>query len=93
MTRYFALTLNANDSRVKTSSPSAPRAKSSTRVKNPGFWVMSMLFIFAAFYLYQVNSVSTKGYEIQKLEQRIDALDEDLTATIKDTYAFASTSA
>ncbi len=43
---------------------------------NYGFWVMAFLIIFGMVYLTQVNSTSTKGYEIKKLESRLTELKE-----------------
>jgi len=38
--------------------------------------VLVCLFAFGVAYLIQVNSISTKGYEIKKLEQRLLELKE-----------------
>lgn len=37
---------------------------------------MGFLFMLGVAYLFQVNSLSTKGYEIKKLEQRLLELKE-----------------
>ena len=39
-------------------------------------FVMAMLFALGVSYLVLVNSISTKGYEIKKLEQRLIELKE-----------------
>ena len=39
-------------------------------------WLMFALFTLGIIYLMQVNSLSTKGYEIKKLEQRLVELKE-----------------
>lgn len=40
---------------------------------------MAMIFSLGAVYLFQVNSLSTKGYEIKRLEQRLVQLKETST--------------
>ena len=37
---------------------------------NWGVWIFVLLVVFGALYIFQANSLSTKGYEIKKLEQR-----------------------
>jgi hypothetical protein len=36
-----------------------------------------MVFVFGAFYLYQVNDLATKGYEIRDIENRIQTLEKE----------------
>jgi hypothetical protein len=36
-----------------------------------------MIFVFGAFYLYQVNDLATKGYEIRDIENRIQTLEKE----------------
>lgn len=74
VTRYFALALNTPNSNTKTAPARRPNA--AFRPKNPGVWLMSLLFVLGVSYLLQVNSISTKGYEIKKLEQRLLELKE-----------------
>lgn len=76
MTRYFALALNAGNMNTNTKTAPARRPKAVFRLKNPGMWLMSLLFVLGVSYLLQVNSISTKGYEIKKLEQRLLELKE-----------------
>lgn len=73
MTRYFALTLNAAH---VAKPPKTAKLRWPPRLKNPGMFVMAMLFALGVSYLVLVNSVSTKGYEIKKLEQRLVELKE-----------------
>lgn len=57
--------------------------QSKTKVKaqvnqktNWGLWIMISLVVFSIFYLIEINSMTTKGYEIKKFEKRITALKE-----------------
>lgn len=68
MTRYFALTLNAGSTPAK---PKTAKLRWDWRVKNRGMWIMFALFAISVMYLLEVNSLSTKGYEIARLEQRL----------------------
>ena len=43
---------------------------------NPGFWIISLIFVIGVAYLMQVNSITTKGYEIEKLEQNLLSVKE-----------------
>lgn len=70
MTRYFALALNSGHTAPKTRTVSA-RPKFDFRMKNPGIALMILLFILGVVYLLQINNLSTKGYEIKKLDQRL----------------------
>jgi hypothetical protein len=39
--------------------------------------LVSVVFVFGAFYLYQVNDLATKGYEIKDIENRIQSLEKE----------------
>ena len=43
---------------------------------NKAVWLMVFIVIFAVLYLVEVNSISTKGYEIKNLEKRMTSLQE-----------------
>jgi len=45
---------------------------------NWGVWIFSFLVIFGVLYVFQANSLSTKGYEIKQLEQQQAELLESL---------------
>ncbi len=72
MGRYFALALNLGG-QVQTK-PKSQKTKSSKI--NYGFWIVVLLIVFGIAYLMQVNSTSTKGYEIKKLETKLTGLRE-----------------
>lgn len=72
MGRYFALTLNMLVPAV---------AKNKTRKPafmkiNLGLWVISLIFVIGVAYLIQVNSITTKGFEMEKLEQNLTSIKE-----------------
>src|SRR3989344_4238913 len=69
MTRYFALALNTGSLAAKTKPAASSRPKFSGRPKNLRSAILSALFVLGVAYLIQVNSISTKGYEIKQLEQ------------------------
>lgn len=72
MTRYFALALNTNNTSAK---PAAVRrTKPALVTKNPAIWLIILLFGLGVGYLLQVNSISTIGYEIKALEERLASL-------------------
>lgn len=71
MGRYFALTLNLPE--VKT------KSKKTSKVSNwpaVGFWLLAVIAFFGLLYLIQVNTLSTKIYEIRSLEKRLTELKE-----------------
>ena len=47
-----------------------------SRSSNIGFILAMVLTASALFYFVQVNSISTKGYEIKELEKHVQALKE-----------------
>ncbi|OGE91026.1 MAG: hypothetical protein A3J05_03725 [Candidatus Doudnabacteria bacterium RIFCSPLOWO2_02_FULL_48_13] len=71
MTRYFALALNTGSLAAKTKPAASSRPKFSWRPKNLRSAILSALFVLGVAYLIQVNSISTKGYEIKQLEQKL----------------------
>lgn len=73
MTRYFALAINSNTPPASTA-PARRAKRAPWRLKTPGMWLMLLLFASGAFYLLQTNNVSTKGYEVSKLEARLEEL-------------------
>lgn len=71
MGRYYALTLEAN------AIPLRNRTKTTSRSQtNWNIWLLGFLAVLGAAYLLEVNSLSTKGYEIKKLEKQTVALKE-----------------
>jgi len=74
VTRYFALAINSNPiTNPKAVTLRQPKG-AFFRVKNPGIWLTVFLFVFGVAYLLQTSSVSTRGYEISKLETRLSEL-------------------
>lgn len=55
------------------------KQKSSSGSSLPVFTAAAviMIFAFGAFYLYQVNDLATKGYEIRDIENRIQVLEKE----------------
>lgn len=49
---------------------------------NLGLIIFTLLAVFGMLYLFQVNDVSTKGYELRKLERRLIEL-RDTTARLE----------
>ena len=47
------------------------------RLAGFGFILTAIILVCGAFYLYQVNDLATKGYEIKDLEKRIDTLKKE----------------
>lgn len=71
MSRYFALALEASP--IQTKNKPRQQINKST---NWGIWVVALLVILSVVYLWQVNSLTTKGYEIRTLERKIVELKE-----------------
>lgn len=76
MTRYFALAINAAGSLPKAKSQTTYKPKRVFHVENWGMAVSAALFVLGIVYLFQANSLSTKGYEIKNLEQQVVNLKE-----------------
>ena len=75
MGRYFALTLDLpgpTKTKGKAKKVTNPRAGG----KSFGFLVLFLLVGLGMFYITQVNSISTKGYEIKKLETKLNEIKE-----------------
>lgn len=64
---------------IHSSSKSLPRAeeKSVDGVKKIGIILILAVMLAGAFYLYQVNNLATKGYEIKEVESQIQKLQTD----------------
>jgi len=71
MGRYFALTLEIPQAKIKMKSK-IPKKLSS----NFGYVLAGLLIVASIFYLIETNSISTKGYEIKKLDNRLLELRE-----------------
>ena len=72
MGRYFALALEA-PSQIKTKT----KAKAVAKVQiNWGLWFLAVLVVLSVMYLLEVNTLSTQGYEIKKLERQLVQLKE-----------------
>lgn len=68
MGRYFALSLGL------ASQVAARPAKQSKAMKSGiklGHWILGLILVLGSVYLLLVNSTSTMGYEIKKLEQQL----------------------
>lgn len=46
-------------------------------VKKTGLALVAAVILFGAFYLYQVNNLATKGYEMKEVESHIQKLQSD----------------
>lgn len=71
MGRYFALTLDIPQTKIKTKAKSPKRISS-----NFGLLLIVLLIVSGILYLIEANSISTKGYEITKLQGRLLELRE-----------------
>lgn len=72
MGRYFALTMGLTG---------APKTKTKSKVKqdrspSSGYWLLAIVIALGVFYILQVNSLATQGYEIKKLEQLLTEMRE-----------------
>lgn len=74
MGRFFALTLALPAGGVKTKK-TALKTRYMPKI-NFGVAILIFLGIFGILYLVEVNSISTKGYEIRTLEKRVFELSE-----------------
>ena len=68
MTRYFALALNAASAPAKIKSQVTYKPKHPAKIQNWGMFIAAALVIVSIVYLVQINSLSTKGYDIKRLE-------------------------
>ncbi len=76
MGRYFALTIDL-PSAIQTSKQIRRGRNASGQAKTKSnLWIGVLLIIIGIVYLVQVNSLSTKGYEIKKLEAKLLELKE-----------------
>lgn len=73
MGRYFALTLSMPAARVK-NKKSATKSIIMPKI-NWGYFLLAMLALFGVLYLFQVSSLSTRGYEMRKLEKQAQELE------------------
>ena len=68
MGRYFGLTLNMIGlAPAKVKKPARSWKRNPVRL---GGWIFALLVVFGVLYIFQANSLSTKGYEIKQLEQQ-----------------------
>lgn len=72
MGRYFSLALNLGPQVQAKPKPKKTKAFEIDAI----FWIVFFLVFFSIAYLTMVNSTSTKGYEIKKLESRLLELKE-----------------
>ena len=76
MGRFFGLTLHMSGLSV------APRAKHNFSVMklfgklNFGLWVFTLLLVFGVMYIFVANNLSTRGYEMKKIQQQLDQLSD-----------------
>lgn len=76
MGRFFALTLHM----VGETKPKTKRITTSKEVgfkrSNLALWLMGVIVVFGILYVIEVNNISTKGYEIKKLEKTLGELQD-----------------
>jgi cell division protein FtsL len=53
------------------------RAKNPAQIKILNLSLIAAILVFGLFYLFEINSLGTKGYEIQKLGQQLQQLEQD----------------
>lgn len=75
MGRYFSLTRAMPADTCKTKTKRKHKINQTSRSRN-GFFLFALIMIFGIMYIVQVNNLSTQGYDIQKLEQRLVDLKE-----------------
>ncbi|TSA45649.1 hypothetical protein D4R52_02020 [bacterium] len=76
MGRYFTLALSITGEQ-KPKAKKITAGKSAGEVKfNMGMWLLVLIVFFGVLYLTEANSMSTKGYEMVKLEQQIANLQD-----------------
>lgn len=73
MGRYFALALGIP---AQTQTKVKPKKSAAIHRPNFGLWIVFLLGLLGIIYLMQVNSSSTKGYEIKSLERQLTDLKE-----------------
>ena len=71
MGRYFALTLEIPQAKIKMKPKTLKKLSSSF-----GFVLAGLLIVAGVLYLLETNNLSTKGYEIKKLDKRLIELEE-----------------
>lgn len=76
MGRYFSLAMELPPTAVPARNKNKKTAPLSIKKSNFGLWILIILILFGINYLLLVNSSTTKGYEIKKLEKRILELKE-----------------
>jgi hypothetical protein len=62
------------------SGPAIKKVKSSVSILRFNLAVLASIFLLGGVYLFTVNSLGTKGYEIRKLEERVRGLEADQKA-------------
>lgn len=69
----------SSDSEMKKaqSKPSGEKGSASISILGAGFFMLIFIATAGAFYLFQVNDLATKGYEIRDLENRIQYLQKE----------------
>ena len=68
MGRYFSLALDLPGA----ASRSKPKVRSKMKLRADfGFWIALMLVVVGVFYLLEVNSLSTQGYELKRLDKTL----------------------
>lgn len=82
MGRYFALTLGYGSqathpkSQIQSSKLHHRSKEGASRINLKGIFLALVLLVFGIVYLVQVNTISTKGYDIKKLQQKLSDLKE-----------------
>lgn len=74
MGKHFALTLQLPNYQREAKTQ---KTQSKFLSENIGMYLFAGCIVLVLAYLVQVNSLSTKGYQIQKLQNKVSALRED----------------
>lgn len=71
---YTAKNFNFDKNRIKRRTVSQKMKESELLI---GFVVVCVILILSMFYIYQISSIATNGYEIEEYEKKLDELKKD----------------
>ncbi len=71
---YTAKNFNFNKNRIKRRTVSQKMKESELLI---GFVVVCVILTLSMFYIYQISSIATNGYEIEEYERKLDELKKD----------------
>ena len=71
---YTAKNFNFNKNRMKRRTVSQKVKESELLI---GFVVVCLVLTLSVFYIYQISSIATNGYEVEEHEKRLDELKKD----------------